>query len=92
MKKYIGILKFDNGTRIPAKVEAKDKAEALLKIATYCTKEGYFPRTVSKLSVCLIASELSKYKRGKDDGKTKDKESRKHLDCVLCAAPTLDGF
>lgn len=34
MKKYIGILKFDNGTRIPAKVEAKDKAEALLKIAT----------------------------------------------------------
>jgi type I restriction-modification system DNA methylase subunit len=29
MKKYIGILKFDNGTRIPAKVEANDKAEAL---------------------------------------------------------------
>lgn len=43
MKKYIGILKFDNGTKIPAKVEAEDKAEALLKIATYCTKEGYFP-------------------------------------------------
>lgn len=40
MKKYIGILKFDNGTKIPAKVEAKDKAEALMKIATYMCMES----------------------------------------------------
>lgn len=58
MKKYIGILKFDNGTKIPAKVEAKveakDKAEALLKIATYCTKEGYFPDSIEV--ICLFDS------------------------------------
>ena len=46
MKKYIGILKFDNGTKIPAKVEAKDKAEALMKIATYCSRKGYFPDSI----------------------------------------------
>ena len=36
----------DNGTKIPAKVEAKDKAEALMKIATYCSKKGYFPDSI----------------------------------------------
>lgn len=46
MKKYIGILKFDNNTKIPAKVEAMDKAEALMKIATYCTNNGYFPDSI----------------------------------------------
>lgn len=51
MKKYIGILKFDNGTKIPAKVEAKDKAEALLKIAMYCMKEGYFPNEVEVIGL-----------------------------------------
>ena len=56
MKKYIGILKFDNGTRIPAKVEAKDKAEALLKIATYCT--AAMRRLISKTATmrkCAIS-------------------------------------
>ena len=43
MKKYLGILKFDNDTKIPMQIEEKDKAVAFLKIATYCTKTGYFP-------------------------------------------------
>ena len=42
------------GEEIPAKVEAKDKAEALLKIATYCTKEGYFPDSIEV--ICLFDS------------------------------------
>ena len=51
MKKYIGILKFDNGTKIPAKLGAKDKAEALRKIAEHCQKEGYFPDSIEVFSL-----------------------------------------
>ncbi len=49
--KYIGIMKFDNGTAIPATVEAKDRADALLKIAKYCTAEGYFPISVEVIAL-----------------------------------------
>lgn len=42
-RNYIGILKFNNGTKIPAKLEALNNADALLKIAKYCEAEGYFP-------------------------------------------------
>lgn len=52
MNKYIGILRFNNGTKIPAKTEAENTSEALLKIATYCTKEGYFPDSIEV--ICLF--------------------------------------
>lgn len=54
MKQYIGILTMDNGTKIPAMLEATDRAEALLKIAKYCSEEGYFPVGVEV--ICLFQS------------------------------------
>ena len=54
MKQYIGILTMDNGTKIPAMLEATDRAEALLKIATYCSKKGYFPDSIEV--ICLFDS------------------------------------
>ncbi len=51
MKKYVAILTLDNGTRIPATLEAKDRAEALLKIAKYCKKEGYFPIGIEVINI-----------------------------------------
>lgn len=40
---YIGILKLSNGVKIPARLEALNNADAMVKIAKYCEAEGYFP-------------------------------------------------
>ena len=33
MKKYVAVMKFDNGTEIPARLEAEDKADAFVKMS-----------------------------------------------------------